>query len=103
MAGGAKGGVNRVSVERADGIYHPPHLSKDQGIALTAGDCVHISTPGGGGYGAAHMRDPAKVLQDVMRGYFAQDEAEHLFAVVLTGDPLGVDNEATAALRHQMK
>ena len=103
MAGGAEGGVNRVSVERADGIYHPPHLSKDQGVALTAGDCVHISTPGGGGYGDAQMRDPAKVLQDVMRGYFAQDEAERLFAVVLTGDPLGVDNDATTALRRQSK
>jgi N-methylhydantoinase B len=103
MAGGAEGGVNRVSVERADGIYHPPHLSKDQGVALTAGDCVHISTPGGGGYGDAQMRDPAKVLQDVMRGYFAQDEAERLFAVVLTGDPLGVDNNATTALRRQSK
>ena len=103
MAGGAEGGVNRVSVERADGIYHPPHLSKDQGVALTAGDCVHISTPGGGGYGDAQMRDLAKVLQDVIRGYFAQDEAERLFAVVLTGDPLGVDNDATTALRRQSK
>jgi len=103
MAGGAEGGVNRVSVERADGIYHPPHLSKDQGVALTAGDCVHISTPGGGGYGDAQMRDLAKVLQDVIRGYFAQDEAERLFAVVLTGDPLGVDNDVTTALRRQSK
>jgi len=64
---------------------------------------VHISTPGGGGYGDAQMRDLAKVLQDVIRGYFAQDEAERLFAVVLTGDPLGVDNDVTTALRRQSK
>ena len=49
------------------------------------------------------MRDLAKVLQDVIRGYFAQDEAERLFAVVLTGDPLGVDNDVTTALRRQSK
>ena len=45
MAGGAPGGVNRVRVEREDGIYNPPHLSKDQDIELAAGGCVHISTP----------------------------------------------------------
>ena len=99
MAGGAPGGVNRVSVVREDGVYRPPHLSKDQGIALAPGECVHISTPGGGGYGNARARDPALVLQDVRRGYYSRQEAEHLFAVVLVGDPLDVDSDATAALR----
>ncbi|MDP7642249.1 MAG: hydantoinase B/oxoprolinase family protein, partial [Alphaproteobacteria bacterium] len=99
MAGGAPGGVNRVSVARQDGVYHPPHLSKDQGIALAAGECVHISTPGGGGYGDAHKRDPALVLQDVKRGYYSREEAERLFAVVLTAEPLGVDADATKKTR----
>ena len=99
MAGGAPGGVNRVSVERADGVYHPPHLSKDQDITLAAGECVHISTPGGGGYGDAHARDPERVLQDVRRGYYSPAQAKSLFAVVLTADPLDVDADATATLR----
>jgi N-methylhydantoinase B len=99
MAGGAKGGVNRISVAREAGIYHPPHLSKDQDIVLEAGDSVSISTPGGGGYGDAHKRDPARVLLDVRRGYYSPAEAERLFAVVLTGDPLVLDAKATAALR----
>ena len=99
MAGGAPGGVNRVSVARQDGVYYPPHLSKDQGIALAAGECVHISTPGGGGYGDAHKRDPALVLQDVKRGYYSREEAERLFAVVLTAEPLGVDADATKKTR----
>ena len=99
MAGGAPGGVNRVSVTREDGEYHPPHLSKDQGIALEVGECVNISTPGGGGYGNAHKRDPALVLEDVKRGYYSDEEAERLFAVVLTGEPLEVDAKATAILR----
>jgi N-methylhydantoinase B len=99
MAGGAPGGVNRVSVSRNDGVYHPPHLSKDQDIALAVGDCVNISTPGGGGYGDAHKRDPALVLQDVQRGYYSQEEAERLFAVVLTGEPVDIDAVATRKAR----
>jgi len=98
MAGGAPGGVNRVRVEREDGIYNPPHLSKDQDIELAAGECVHISTPGGG-YGDAHARKPEHVLDDVRRGYYSPQEAEYLFAVVLTGDPLNVGADATAVLR----
>ncbi|HIM46673.1 MAG TPA: methylhydantoinase, partial [Alphaproteobacteria bacterium] len=99
MAGGAPGGVNRVRVAREDGIYTPPHLSKDQDIVLQAGECVHISTPGGGGYGDAHARDPERVLEDVKRGYYSPQEAESLFAVVVTGDPLEIDADATALLR----
>ena len=99
MAGGAPGGVNKVRVARADGDYIPPHLSKDQGIELEAGDCVHISTPGGGGYGDARERDPESVLMDVRRGYYTPEEAERLFAVKLAGEPLAIDAEATAALR----
>ncbi|MBR46858.1 MAG: methylhydantoinase, partial [Rhodospirillaceae bacterium] len=75
------------------------HLSKDQGIELEAGDCVHISTPGGGGYGDARERDPESVLMDVRRGYYTPEEAERLFAVKLAGEPLAIDAEATAALR----
>jgi N-methylhydantoinase B len=101
MAGGAAGGVNRVRVARAAGDYIPPHLSKDQGIALEAGDCVHISTPGGGGYGDARQRDPESVLMDVRRGYYTPEEAERLFAVKLAGEPLAVDAAATAKLRSE--
>ncbi|MBT6828246.1 MAG: methylhydantoinase [Rhodospirillaceae bacterium] len=99
MAGGAPGGVNRVSVTRAAGEYHPPHLSKDQDIALAVGECVNISTPGGGGYGDARKRDPALVLEDVKRGYYSRDEAQRLFAVVLTGEPFEIDADATEKIR----
>lgn len=101
MAGGAPGGVNRVRVTREDGMYHPPHLSKDQDIALAAGECVHISTPGGGGYGDAYARDPEQVLLDVRRGYYAPEEAESLFAVALTKDPLDLNAETTATRRRK--
>ena len=42
---------------------------------------------------------PALVLQDVMRGYYTAEEAERRFGVVLSGDPLQVDEAATATRR----
>ena len=98
--GGAPGGVNTVAVIREDGtVYRPPHLSKDQEIALRPGDTVRVCTPGGGGYGDPRERDPALVLQDVMRGYYTAAEAAGLFGVVLAGDPPEVDEAATEARR----
>ncbi len=69
--GGADGGVNKVEVRFADGRrYVPPHLSKDQGIELGAGDVVAVSTPGGGGFGDPARRDPKLIEQDFRRGYY---------------------------------
>jgi N-methylhydantoinase B len=79
--GGAEGGVNKVAVEIAGNQYLPPHLSKDQDIQLSPGDCIRVSTPGGGGYGDPLRRDPAKVAGDVARGYYSRADAEHRFGV----------------------
>jgi N-methylhydantoinase B len=79
--GGAEGGVNKVAVEIAGRQYRPPHLSKDQDIQLSPGDCIRVSTPGGGGYGDPFRRDPAKVARDVARGYYSREEAERRFGV----------------------
>jgi N-methylhydantoinase B len=77
--GGADGGVNRVTIEKKDGSYRPPHLSKDQDIELEPGDVIRVSTPGGGGYGDPARRDPAKIARDVARGYYTPEQAERLF------------------------
>ena len=60
-----------------------------------------LSTPGGGGYGDAHARDPEQVLLDVRRGYYAPEEAESLFAVTLTKDRLSLNAETTATRRRK--
>ena len=99
--GGAKGGVNKVVVQRGDGDYHPPHLSKDQDIQLAEGESVRVSTPGGGGFGQPMERDPALVARDVVRGYYSADQAERLFGVIVTGDPPKIDQAATAACRRK--
>ncbi len=100
--GGAKGGVNKVSIEQNGRLYHPPHLSKDQDIELAPGDVIRVSTPGGGGFGDPFKRAPAKVARDVARGYYSRRQAESLFGVALdaAGD---VDAERTATLRGQLR
>jgi len=70
VAGGSDGAVNRVTVFRDGEAHVPPHLSKEQDIALQPGDRVRVETPGGGGYGDPRQRDPALVELDRAMGYF---------------------------------
>jgi N-methylhydantoinase B len=99
MLGGGDGGVNKVVVHRQGETYIPPHLSKDQGILVEAGDRVVVSTPGGGGFGDPLAREPALVAADVRKGYYRPEDVATLFGVVLDADTLEVDEPATAALR----
>ncbi|TIW97129.1 MAG: methylhydantoinase, partial [Mesorhizobium sp.] len=93
--GGKDGAVNTVTVFR-DGEEHvPPHLSKEQDIALKAGDRVRVGTPGGGGYGDPLQRDPDLVLRDVALGYYTSEEASEKFGVVLSPGELAVNQTAT--------
>jgi N-methylhydantoinase B len=77
--GGSDGGTNVVRVGVGGTEYIPPHLSKDQGIRVVAGDTVSVSTPGGGGYGDPRERDKALVARDVAKGYYTKEEAARKF------------------------
>ena len=77
--GGADGAINKVRIERADGSYIPPHLSKDQDIEVVEGDVIHVSTPGGGGYGDASLRDPGLIERDIRLGYYSTELASELW------------------------
>jgi N-methylhydantoinase B len=96
--GGAEGGVNRVRIMCDGKAYTPPHLSKDQGILIRAGDLIEVTTPGGGGFGDPLRRDPERVARDVARGYYTREQAEASFGVVFDADGCVVP-EATAARR----
>jgi N-methylhydantoinase B len=96
--GGADGGVNTVLVRKDGDDYIPPHLSKDQDIPVRPGDCITVSTPGGGGFGSPFDRAAELVARDVARGYFTRQDAEARFGVVLDA-ALAVDTTATEQLR----
>ena len=79
LLGGEDGAVNVVRVDRDGERYTPPHLSKDQGIEVGEGDLIHVSTPGGGGYGDAGRRDPALIARDLRLGYYTEAQAVALW------------------------
>jgi N-methylhydantoinase B/oxoprolinase/acetone carboxylase alpha subunit len=103
LFGGKDGACNEVVVERAGAAYRSPHWSKDEDIRMVAGDAVHVRTPGGGGYGDPLARDPELVRRDVARGYFKIEDAARDYGVLVTGEPLAVDPEATARLRQERR
>jgi N-methylhydantoinase B len=70
VLGGGDGARNIVRIHRGSETIIPEHLSKDQDIAIMAGDRVEVMTPGGGGYGDPAKRDPALIERDRIRGYF---------------------------------
>jgi N-methylhydantoinase B len=81
--GGGDGGLNTVRIMR-DGVpYVPPHLSKDQSIALTEGDVIEVSTPGGGGYGEPDKRSKESIERDIGRGYYTREEAAKMYGIAL--------------------
>jgi N-methylhydantoinase B len=98
VLGGGSGALNRFRYEQADGEHAPPMASKMVGISLDRGQAVRLESPGGGGYGPALERDPAKVAEDVRLGYVTIEAARTDYGVVLT-EGGAVDPVATRALR----
>ena len=82
-AGGADGGLNKVTIVRDGADYVPAHLSKDQSIALHAGDVICVSTPGGGGFGDPAQRSRASIERDIARGYYSREQAQRRYGIAL--------------------
>ncbi len=97
--GGADGARNEVTVWQSGRAHTPPHLSKEQDIAMAAGDHVLVRTPGGGGYGDPFEREPEAVLKDVLLERYTRDQARDLFGVAISGYPGEIDVGETARLR----
>ncbi|MBN36524.1 MAG: hydantoinase [Rhodospirillaceae bacterium] len=70
-------------------------------LVLEKGDCVTGVSPGGGGYGAAHRREPGRVAHDVAEGLVSVQRARDVYGVVLDTSG-GVDGDATTALRRRL-
>jgi N-methylhydantoinase B len=77
--GGSDGMPNSVTVWRDGEAYTPPHLSKDQGIRIAAGDSVQVGTPGGGGFGDPGERSDSAIASDLENGYYTPEQIQTLF------------------------
>ncbi len=100
--GGAEGIPNWIKLE--DGAADERQVDETVTAALLPKGSVMSSIKGGGGgWGDPLDRDPAAVLTDVKDEIYTQEYAQETFAVVLNGTPLGVDEDATRALREQRR
>jgi len=68
---------------------------------LKAGDIFRLDTPGGGGFGDPHARDPASVLSDVRERYVSAEDAARRYGVALARENgvWTIDEAATKKLR----
>ena len=96
--GGGAAARNRFVYESESGEAVPPLVSKITDIRIPRGRKVRIESPGGGGFGDAATRDPARVVRDVRLGYVSRAAAERDYRVILRPDGT-LDAEATSRAR----
>lgn len=68
-------------------------------LVLKTGDVFSTIPHGGGGFGDPLDRDPALVLRNVLEHVVSIEGARDYYGVVVAGEPLHVDHEATDQLR----
>ena len=98
VRGGSSGAPLRVYIRRLDGSIEKAPGWGD--FNLVCGESVIGMSCGGGGYGKAHERNPARIGHDLREGYITRDRAESVYKVVV--DAAGkVDADATRLRRQQ--
>ena len=70
---------------------------------LNAGERIVFRTVSGGGYGAPHDRDPARVARDADRGWIDVDVARDIYGVVLVRAGNGVDHVVDQAATERLR
>jgi N-methylhydantoinase B/oxoprolinase/acetone carboxylase alpha subunit len=99
-AGGGPGRTGDIVIN--PGTAEEKHLpTRYADYPLKAGEVFRLDTPGGGGLGDPHRREPAKVLADVVEGYVSAERAakDYGVAVVRTGRGWIIDEIETQKLR----
>jgi N-methylhydantoinase B len=95
---GAKPARTSKAILNAGSASERALTSKIAGLRLARGDVLCVEFAGGGGWGDPHRRDPARVREDVARGYVSRESARDDYGVVLD-ETNQIDADATARLR----
>ena len=95
LLGGAAGAAGEVRLSDGGRPHPKSHY------VLQSGQRVILELPGGGGFGPADAREPARVLADVRAGYVSAEAAEREYGVVIDPATMTIDERATAALRKE--
>jgi len=78
-------------------------LAPKSRLTLKTGDVFSTIPHGGGGFGDPLDRDPALVLGDVLDRMVSVEGARDCYGVVVAGEPLEVDQNATTELRSAVR
>ena len=103
LYGGHPAASAQAWIERRDGSIE--EIPSKRVFTLHQGECLHVETPGGGGYGDPLQRDPEAVHQDVLDRRLTVQSACEQYGVILEESTLAVNLPATqqrrASLRQQ--
>jgi N-methylhydantoinase B len=99
-AGGADGVGNYVVVDEG-GPNEQKVTHVLTGYASAPGEVIMYQSGGAGGWGPAFEREPASVLTDVRNQLVSIEAARRDYGVVVTTDPLAVDEAATRRIREE--
>ena len=89
------------TIERLDGRAEKVR-SKLTHIVLGRGDVFVATSGGGAGLGDPLLREPAKVVQDIVSGYVTAEHARQIYGVSLTSENV-LDEDTTAKRREQIR
>ncbi len=97
------GGPGRPSMNYLNPDRNPAPLPSKLTMNMKQGDLFRHEVAGAGGWGDPLERDPKLVLKDVRNDFVSPRSAREDYGVVLTGDPLAVDDAATRETRRRMR
>ncbi len=87
--------------ELAPGGGAPPPKKFDNPLAV--GDLFEVMPPMGAGHGDPLLREPARVVEDVIRDRVTVADAERIYGVVLDGSGATLDEPATVERRRAIR
>jgi N-methylhydantoinase B len=94
VAGGAPGGLGKVSILRANGREEQyPGIYNE--IPFYRGDLVRLESAGGGGWGNPYSRPEQEVLGDVRELFVSEEQAAEAYGVYIRDGE--IDRQATGA------
>ncbi|MGV3650678.1 MAG: hydantoinase B/oxoprolinase family protein [Devosia sp.] len=99
LEGGGKGGPSAHHLVRRNGETESLPTMPMRSFSAREGDRFRLVGAGGGGFGPAFARDPARVLDDVVSGKVTIEGARRDYGVVVDAATGTVDAAATRTLR----